>query len=182
QRTAVLRSPSSASVAVAARSTGFPVMSEVPLVGAAIDTAGATFGGRTMTVRCARPVSPPRSVAEAVMRCVPALRRVVAKLAPEPMSPSRSELHGRDVGVADADAHLRLAVERVAVGRPGGDDVRAGGERGRADGRAGAEGAVAARRPLDLARDVAVPGVAGGCGEGDRVVAEADRAVGRRAD
>ena len=96
QRTTAPRSPSSASVAVAARSTGFPVMSEVPLVGAAIDTAGATFGGRTMTVRCARPVSPPRSVAEAVMRCVPALRCVVAKLAPEPMSPSRSELQRSD--------------------------------------------------------------------------------------
>ena len=82
QRTTAPRSPSSASVAVAARSTGFPVMSEVPLVGAAIDTAGAMFGGRTMTVRCARPVSPPRSVAEAVMRCVPALRRVVAKHTP----------------------------------------------------------------------------------------------------
>src|SRR5256885_11974126 len=53
QLTAAARSPSSASVAVAARSTGFPVRSAVPFTGAAIETAGAGFGGPPVTGRWA---------------------------------------------------------------------------------------------------------------------------------
>ena len=96
QLTAAARSPSSASVAVAARSTGFPVRREVPFAGAAMETAGGAFGSRTTTVRSAWPVRPPRLVADAVIVCVPALRRVVVKLAPVPMRPSRSDVQRSD--------------------------------------------------------------------------------------
>ena len=115
QRMAAARSPSSASVAVAARSTGFPVRREVPFAGAAMETAGGAFGGRTTTVRSAWPVRPPRSVADAVMTCVPALRRVVVKLAPEPMSPSRSDVQRSDAERLPSVASLAVPLKARLV-------------------------------------------------------------------
>src|SRR5581483_8698564 len=76
------RSPSSASMAVAARTTGFPERRLAPSPGVWIVTTGGTFGGRMTTVICARPTRPPRSVDDAVMLCVPTERRLVEKVAP----------------------------------------------------------------------------------------------------
>src|SRR5205823_11573435 len=90
QRTVAPRFPSSVSVATAPRRTGRPVSRLACGPGATIVIAGGTFGGRTTTVRSACPTRPPASIAAAVTVCVPTERRVVAKLPPRPMAPSRS--------------------------------------------------------------------------------------------
>src|SRR5581483_12231280 len=93
QRMEAVRSPSSASVAVALRRTGFPVRSAVPSVGGRSVTTGIAFAGRTVTVRVAVALSPPVSVTEAVMTCVPTDKLAGVIRAPEPSGPSTLELH-----------------------------------------------------------------------------------------
>src|SRR5205823_12837055 len=92
QRTVAPRFPSSVSVATAPRRTGRPVSRLGCGAGATIVIAGGTSGGRTTTVRSACPTRPPASIAAAVTVCVPTERRVVAKLPPRPMAPSRSDV------------------------------------------------------------------------------------------
>src|SRR5205823_6229235 len=92
QRRPAPRSPSSASTAVAARSTGRPASTPEESAGTSIVTVGATFGGLTTTVRDARPTSQPLSVAAAVTVCVPGRSALVVTLAPPPIRPSRSEV------------------------------------------------------------------------------------------
>ena len=91
QRTTLERSPSSASAAAAARSTGRPARNVPAAAGATTRTTGGTFGGRTTTRRAALPVSPPESAAVAVTVWVPVLRLAVENAGPAPICPSRSE-------------------------------------------------------------------------------------------
>ena len=98
QRTVAPRFPSSGSAATAPRRTGLAVSRLVCGAGATIAIAGGTLGGRTTIVRSACPVRPPASVAAAVTVCVPTERRVVEKLPPAPIAPSRSEIQ-RSAGV-----------------------------------------------------------------------------------
>src|SRR5205814_4005817 len=79
----------------AASTTGFPVRSGLPLTGAMSVTTGGTFGVRIVIVRTAWPTRPPRSLADAVIVWTPAERREVAKLGPEPIRPSRSDIQRR---------------------------------------------------------------------------------------
>src|SRR5437867_3689862 len=133
QTSAAPRSPSSASVAVAARSTGLPASNAVPAAGATTPTTGGAFGGRTTTRRTASPVSPPASAATAVMLCVPAPRRVVVKEGPLPISPSRSERQRsaaeRSPSVASAAVPLkaRLVPAKIVVPSAGAAIVTTGG-------------------------------------------------------
>src|SRR5207244_6699806 len=92
QRTAAPRWPSSGSVATAPRRTGCAVSRVAGGAGATIAIAGATFGGRTTTVRSACPMRPPASVATAVTVCVPTERRAVAEHPHTPIGALRVEV------------------------------------------------------------------------------------------
>src|SRR5262245_53005238 len=96
QRMAADRSPSSASPAVATRRSGLPVRNVPPAGGDRRVIVGATFGGRTVIVREAWPVTPAELVTAAVTVCVPTERWVAAKVGPMPISPSRSEVQRSD--------------------------------------------------------------------------------------
>src|SRR5436309_16138100 len=74
QRMAADSSPSSGSVALAARRRGLPVRNEPPARGAMSVIVGATFGARTIIVRVARPVTPAELMVAAVTVCVPTER------------------------------------------------------------------------------------------------------------
>src|SRR6185503_354737 len=79
------------------------------------------------------------------------------------------------------DLHLGDADQAGVVLRRGGDGVDAGGEDGRAEARARADLAVAARVPREGRGDVAVDRIGGASAEGDRL-AEDVEAGGRRGD
>ena len=86
---AEVRSPSSASLAIAARWTGSPGATS-PSAGGVIVTVGAAF---TTMVRRALAAFPPRSLTEAVTVCVPERRLPTSSLAPVPSGPSRLDVH-----------------------------------------------------------------------------------------
>src|SRR5439155_1543040 len=165
--------------------------------GAVMVTAGGVLRGPMTTVRCAWERSPPASVTAAVMVCVPTLRRAVAKLAPAPMRPSRSELQMRLADRAPSVASTAVpanvsgrSATRAApgagagrVGDRGRDLVGANPGRTRGEAGPGAEGSVEARSPADARAEVAVLVVGGGGSEGEREPArEQHPAVRRRAD
>ena len=85
-----VRSPSSASLAEPAKLTLSPRLKPAPSVGAVMLTLGAAL---TVMVMASESCKPPASVTEAVMTWVPAESAAVLKDPPEPMAPSRSEVH-----------------------------------------------------------------------------------------
>jgi hypothetical protein len=92
QASEAVRLPSWVSLAVPLNVMEAPWLKVDPLAGAVIETVGAVFA-TTLTVIWAVPVSPPLSVTEAVIVCVPTERVFVETLAPVPMDPFRLELH-----------------------------------------------------------------------------------------
>src|SRR2546425_7566081 len=78
-------------------------------------TDGAVFGGRMTTVVCARPRRPPVSAAIAVIVCVPALRRVVEKVGPVPIGPSRLEIQRSVEPTLPSVASMAVAVKVTLV-------------------------------------------------------------------
>ena len=91
-RTAAPRSPSSTSVAEAARTTGRLASSAAPSAGAWTVMTGRTLGGRITTLRVASAASPPPSRTRALMTCVPIRSALAVMLAPVPRSPSRLDV------------------------------------------------------------------------------------------
>src|SRR5438128_10187041 len=88
-------------------------------------TDGAVFGGRMTTVVCARPRRPPVSAAIAVIVCVPALRRVVEKVGPVPIGPSRLEIQRSVEPTLPSVASIAVAAKATSV--PANTRVPAGG-------------------------------------------------------
>src|SRR5262245_45779601 len=86
------RSPSTGSVAVPTNVTAVESRYRAAGSGRRITTVGTRI---TVRVAVAVPTSPPASVDVAVMVCTPSWSAVVAKLAPVPIGPSRSEDHAR---------------------------------------------------------------------------------------
>src|SRR5438128_3794862 len=89
-----VRSPSSESMAVPVKVTGCPGRNLSPRLGEVMVTTGGASAS-TVSVTCELPVSLALSVADAVMVCTPADRLEVVKPAPEPIWPSRLEIHLR---------------------------------------------------------------------------------------
>ena len=121
-----LRSPSAASLAVAASVTGVPAGSEAPRGGAVIVTVGGWFGACTDTVTCAWPRSPLESVAAAVSTCVPGRSAAVTTAGPDPSGPSRLEVHSSDA--LRFPSSRSVAVPFSVIGSPAANVARSTGD------------------------------------------------------
>ncbi len=102
------RSPSSASLAEAAKLTLSPVLYPEPSAGAVMLTLGAAF---TVMVMASESWRPPASVTLAVMTWVPADSAAVAKEPPEPMAPSRSDVQAMLAVRSPSSGSLALPVK-----------------------------------------------------------------------
>ena len=115
QRIVGLKSPSSVSRAVAPRTTGFPTSSAAWSAGEMMVTTGVTLSGRMTTVVWARPRRPPVSFDTAMIVCVPVLRRVVEKLGPVPIGPSRLEIQRSVAPTLPSVASIAVAPKGTLV-------------------------------------------------------------------
>src|SRR5688500_15213478 len=87
--------PSCASVAAPLNVIELPRTNVVPAAGTPIVTVGAVLvaTGFTVIATDAVPTSPPDSVTDAVMVCAPSVSALVDPVAPDPITPSRSDDH-----------------------------------------------------------------------------------------
>ncbi len=111
-----VRSPSSVSLAFPVKKIGLPTVKLEPSGGALMAAVGGWLGSFTVTVIMSLPGSPPVSVTDAVMVCVPAVSVEVEKLPPEPMAASRLEVHER-LAVREPSS-VSLAFPAIKIGSP----------------------------------------------------------------
>ena len=117
-------SPSTRSVAVAKKVAMLPARKPSLCCGSRITTAGMRM---TVSVMVADPTRPPVSVTVAVMRCVPSLSMLVAKVAPLARTPSRSDVHWtveeRSPSVASSAVTLKDVLASCVTVLPAAGDV-----------------------------------------------------------
>src|SRR5688572_12056374 len=88
------------------------------MVPRAVDTSAvARFSTFTTTEVAAEPGSPPVSVIDAVTTWLPALRPLVEKLAPDPITPSRSDDHDRPELMLPSCASVALPLNVIELPR-----------------------------------------------------------------
>ncbi len=114
QTIVAVRSPSSASLAVALRPSGVPSLMVVPALGAEIVTTGAALS-TTVSVVWALPELPTLSAAEAVSVWVPTESVFRASVPPAPSEPSRLEAQAIEAVRSPSSGSLAVVARLTRV-------------------------------------------------------------------